>query len=286
MILDFSLCMWSSFWGQLQCLRTSRIGMTLRDLLSGAHNGSGLCGAKPTHNPEQILSQNLSAQIGLMDHCRDQVRRKARKPSIVEPTKIVLQLSSSSKCNFLDTSALRRKWYPSSTRGARPDKIRQSCEAEVNLMPGPKPVTIQLSAEERQAVEKLVRRHSAPQQIALRGRIVLAADDGHNNSQIARELSTSLKTVRRWRRRWLVLQPIALEDLSVEERLEDLARPGAPPRITADQRCRIESMACEEPEDSGRPISHRTSREIADEIMKRGIVRQISPRHAARLLKR
>ncbi|MFQ6102108.1 MAG: helix-turn-helix domain-containing protein [Anaerolineae bacterium] len=82
------------------------------------------------------------------------------------------------------------------------------------------------------------------------------------------------------------MQPIPLADLSVEERLEDLPRPGAPARITADQVCQITAMACEHPEDSGRPISHWTNREIADEIMKRGIVDQISPRHAARLLKR
>ena len=50
-------------------------------------------------------------------------------------------------------------------------------------------------------------------------------------------------------------------------------------------RC-FQLMACEDPEDSGRPISHWTGREIADEIKKRGIVDHISPRHAARLLKR
>jgi len=92
--------------------------------------------------------------------------------------------------------------------------------------------------------------------------------------------------VRRWRSRWLLLQPIALKDLSIEERLEDLPRPGAPPRITANQRCQIEALACEDPEDSKRPISHWTGREVADEIMKRGIIDQISARHARRLLKR
>lgn len=153
-------------------------------------------------------------------------------------------------------------------------------------MPGPKPPEVKLTAEEGQGLERLVRRHNAPQQIALRGRIVLAAAEGKNNSQIAKEIGISVKTARQWRDRWLILQPIALDDLSVEERLEDLPRSGAPPRITADQRCRIEAMACEAPEKSGRPISHWTNREIADEIMKRDIVDQISARHAGRLLKR
>ena len=46
------------------------------------------------------------------------------------------------------------------------------------------------------------------------------------------------------------------------------------------------ALACEPPVDSERPISQWTGREIADEIKQRGIVDQISPRHAARLLKR
>jgi transposase len=120
----------------------------------------------------------------------------------------------------------------------------------------------------------------------LRGRIVLAADEGKNNTQIAKEQGTTLSTVRLWRQRWVDLQPISLDDLSLEERLQDLPRPGAPARITADQVCQITALACEEPEESGRPISHWTGREIADEIIKRGIVDHISPRHAARLLKR
>jgi putative transposase len=44
------------------------------------------------------------------------------------------------------------------------------------------------------------------------------------------------------------------------------------------------AMACEQPKE--RPISHWTGREIADELMQRGIVQHISPRHASRLLKK
>jgi putative transposase len=153
-------------------------------------------------------------------------------------------------------------------------------------MPNPKPPAVKLSEAEQAELEKLVKRHNVAQQIALRGRIVLATGAGKNNSQIVRELQVSLDMVRLWRQRWLDLLPIALTDLSVEERLEDLPRPGAPLQITAEQRCQIEALACEKPEGSERPISHWTGREIADELMKRGIVERISPRHAGRLLKR
>ena len=153
-------------------------------------------------------------------------------------------------------------------------------------MPSPKPLPLDLTEAEDTELKKLVKRHNVAQQIALRGRIVLAAAARKNNSQIAGELQASLDMVRLWRQRWLDLQPIPLADLSAEERLEDLPRPGAPAQITADQRCQIEALACEKPEETQRPISHWTGREIADEIMKRGIVEQISARHAGRLLKR
>jgi putative transposase len=154
------------------------------------------------------------------------------------------------------------------------------------MMPNPKPLPVTLTDAERQELERLVRRHTVGQQIVLRSRIVLSAAAGKNNTRIAKEEGVALDTVRLWRQRWLDLQPISLNDLSVEERLQDLPRPGAPPRITADQVCQITALACEKPEEAGRPISHWTAREIADEIIQRKIVDHISPRHAARLLKR
>ena len=59
-----------------------------------------------------------------------------------------------------------------------------------------------------------------------------------------------------------------------------------PSRLSADQVCQIEQMACEALEQAGRPISHWTGREIANELIKRGIVPYISRRHVARLLKK
>ena len=114
--------------------------------------------------------------------------------------------------------------------------------------------------------------------------MILAAAEGKSNAEIARALSVSVDTVRSWRMRWLSLQAIALSDLSVVERLTDAPRPGKPSQITAEQRCQMVALACEQPKE--RPISHWTGREIAEEMMQRGIVPSISPRHAARLLKK
>jgi transposase len=151
-------------------------------------------------------------------------------------------------------------------------------------MRGPKPKTLSLNEVERNELEMLVHRHRTPQQVAQRGRMILAAAKGNNNSQIARALGVSVDTVRSWRTRWIELQTVPLEELPVEERLWDIPRPGKPSRITAEQTCQIVALACEQPKE--RPISHWTGREIADEVMARGIMEQISPRHAARLLKK
>jgi putative transposase len=153
-------------------------------------------------------------------------------------------------------------------------------------MRGAKAQVVNLSDAEKQGLEKLIKRHQVGQQIAKRARIVLAAARGQKNKEIAQEYKTTLDTVSLWRNRWVKLQSISFDDLSIEDRLQDASRPGAPAQITADQRCQIEALACEKPEKHGRPITSWTAREIADELKKRKIVTNISPRHAARLLKR
>jgi len=125
-------------------------------------------------------------------------------------------------------------------------------------MPIPKAQEVELSDAERQGLEKLVKRHQVGQQIVLRARIVLAAADGLKNKEIVAKYSVTADTVRLWRNRWVKLQNISLDDLSLEDRLHDAPRPGAPAKITTDQRCQIEALACEKPEDSERPIHRGT----------------------------
>src|SRR5215218_8536557 len=82
-------------------------------------------------------------------------------------------------------------------------------------MRGPKPPAITLTEVERQELRRLVKRHTTPQQIALRARLLLAAADGLNNAQVADREAVSVDTARRWRTRWLGLQPVTLTELSV-----------------------------------------------------------------------
>lgn len=153
-------------------------------------------------------------------------------------------------------------------------------------MPGPHPAAVDLTAEERRDLDALVRRHTAPQPLVGRARIVLAAAAGLNNCEVARQLGVAVETGRLWRARWLGCAGVALADLSVAERLADAPRAGRPARITAEQCCQLVALACEAPGIAGRPISQWPGREVAEEVVTRGIVAAMSPRHAARLLNR
>ncbi len=153
-------------------------------------------------------------------------------------------------------------------------------------MPGPKPAAVEVTAEERADLERLVRRHTTGQQLAERARLVLLMADGQNNSEVARTAGVDVDTVRKWRRRWLSCTGVALAELPVAARLADAPRSGTPARISPEPVARIVALACETPGESGRPISRWSTTEVADEIKRRGIVERISPRHAARLLKR
>lgn len=143
------------------------------------------------------------------------------------------------------------------------------------------PKALTLSECDREELEKLLNRRSAPQQIALRAKIILLADKGSNNREIGRELSISRYMARRWRNRWLELSE---RSLPVIERLQDNERRGVPAKFSMEQVVELFALACSEPEDYGRPISHWTARELAAEMEKQAIVESISPRHVGRLL--
>lgn len=148
-------------------------------------------------------------------------------------------------------------------------------------MPRLAPPPLQLNETERAQLQQIVHRHSTPQQIALRAHIVLLADEGLNHRAIARALGVSRDMARLWRNRWLELSQKEVPSL---ERLADAPRPGGPTTFSLEQILQLFAIACEPPERYGRPISHWTPRELADEVITQGIVESISPRHVGRLM--
>ena len=61
---------------------------------------------------------------------------------------------------------------------------------------------IELSTPEEEEINRWLNAHGTPQQVALRGRIVLAAAQGQSDSAVARDLEINRKTVGLWRARF------------------------------------------------------------------------------------
>jgi putative transposase len=152
---------------------------------------------------------------------------------------------------------------------------------EGKTMPQLAPKSLCLEPAEREQLQQLLNRHSTPQQLALRARIIVLAEEGQNHREISRHLKISRKMARQWRERWLEGQAAGI---TVLERLQDAERRGAPARFELEQILQLFKLACDDPADYNRPISQWTNRELADELMRQKIVKTISPRHVGRLL--
>ena len=147
----------------------------------------------------------------------------------------------------------------------------------------------------KELLQKMAHRSTGAQRLVKRTQIVLEALKGTRNTSIAQHLQIDYETVRRWRDRWHAAQSRlqAIEETgkrkllsqAIEVLLTDEQRPGAPATFTFEQFMQIMALACETPTSADRPVSTWTPRELADEAVKRGIVKQISPRTVERFLK-
>jgi len=163
-------------------------------------------------------------------------------------------------------------------------------------MRGPNPPSIELTEDQKEILEQLARGRTQSHGPVTRAKLVLLAAAGKNNQEIAQQLQVQRGMVRSWRGRWLAAAERLAQSRGavlreqVESVLADAPRSGAPATFTAEQLCRLAALACEEPEASGRAVTHWTSPELAAksmrEMVKRGIVQQISPRSVGRFLKR
>ncbi|MFH1934545.1 MAG: IS630 family transposase [Pseudomonadota bacterium] len=166
----------------------------------------------------------------------------------------------------------------------------------VRLKPkGPQPVLIQLTDRQRAISEEIARCRHSPQYEVVRATIILKAASGARNQHIAEDLKVNKETARLWRSRWAkASEQLAEMEPEADDKelqgiikniLSDDPRSGCPGTFTPEQICQIVAVACESPELSGRPISHWSPRELADETIKRNIVKNISVRNVGRFLK-
>jgi len=129
------------------------------------------------------------------------------------------------------------------------------------------PVTV--LPDQREVLEQLVRTHSTPHRWRFAPRIILHAVEGMGVRKSARELGVWPKTARYWRKRWRDADDSALSANALPMR----PRSAAPATYTPEQICAVVAMTCEKPSESERPISQWSQREIADEAIRRGLVR-------------
>lgn len=132
---------------------------------------------------------------------------------------------------------------------------------------------VKLSKKEREALEGLIRRGTAPQRDVVRAKIALMAHAGATNVAVAAALGLSLPTVSMWRGR-AAHQGVA--------GLREVRRPGRPRRIADAQRLQLLALACEPGEEQGR--STPTLDELCERAVERGVVQHISRSHLQRIL--
>jgi transposase len=160
-------------------------------------------------------------------------------------------------------------------------------------MPG-KAAKVTITEKQQAILEEFSRSRTEPLFLSQRSRIILLAFAGLLNEDIAPQVDLERHQVGIWRSRWaeafdrLVLiecmeGPLALRK-AIRELLADAARAGSPGKFTAEQLAHIFATACEDPQKLGHPFTHWTHAELTKEVIKRGIVDSISPRHLGRLL--
>ena len=108
-----------------------------------------------------------------------------------------------------------------------------------------------LSAEERTELERLTRRSTTAQALALRSRIILACAEGTCNSEVAKELGITGATVCKWRQRFI--------DRRVNGLLDE-PRPGIPRKISDEDVERVVTLTLES---TPRNATHWSTRSMA-----------------------
>jgi transposase len=161
-------------------------------------------------------------------------------------------------------------------------------------MPG-RTAKVTITERQQDILRSIRNAPTASSQLRQRAAIVLLAFERRGNREIAMEVGLSRRQVSLWRRRWADAwdrliriecgESHAALRRAIEQALGDEPRPGPPGKFTPEQVVLIMAVACEPPAKSGRPITQWTDRELADEVVKRGIVASISPAQVGRYLR-
>ena len=132
-----------------------------------------------------------------------------------------------------------------------------------------------LASREREVLEALVQKTSAPFALVQRAKIVLLLAAGSGPTAIARALGCSPRGARKWRLRWEAAPRV--------ESLHDGLRSGRPPKFAVETRASVVALACERPDGVEAPFRDIwTQRSLAEvfeirtgELLSRSTVQRI-----------
>ena len=157
-----------------------------------------------------------------------------------------------------------------------------------------KAAKIRLTEGQTAILQQIIRSMTAPQRLVQRARLIVLAFGGMFNGSISGIIGLRRKQVGLWRQRWKqsfdALVAIECRESraalrrTIEEVLGDAPRSGSFGKFTAEQVTQVLAVACEPADQSGRPIDEWTGRELADELVQRGIVASISASQVNRYL--
>ena len=161
-------------------------------------------------------------------------------------------------------------------------------------MPG-KAAKVSLTEKMVQLLNEIAVSRTIASSIVDRARIVLLGFQKYDNREIASLVGRNRNHVGLWRQRWRksfaallnveMAESAAQLKRAIIECLSDAPRSGSPGHFTPEQIVSLIGIACEPPEQSNRPVTAWTGRELADECQKRGLVHSISSSHVNRILR-
>ena len=139
----------------------------------------------------------------------------------------------------------------------------------------PPKYSVELSAEERATLTHLVRGGTQGARTLTRARVLLRADDGLTDPQIAAALQVGVATVHRIRQRCV--------EEGFAAALHDRPRQGGTPKFDTKQHAHVVALACSDPPE-GR--TRWTLRMLADRVVELGLAEQCSYETIRRALKK
>ena len=134
---------------------------------------------------------------------------------------------------------------------------------------------VNLPSHEQEDLRQMLRQGKPKAREATRARILLKANEGYKDEEIALALDVSTATVSRTRQRYV--------EAGLEAAVKDKPLPGRPNKFDGRQQAHLVAVACT-PAPEGH--EHWTVRLLADKAIELGFVERVSPETIRQLLKK